>query len=209
MRILTLATLVIIISGCSGNEAADGDKPDGLVAMRAGQVLASASEPFMLKASFQLSPTQAGPAGIASLGSGGACLIADLNAINLPNDTPSCTADAQCQKGLPQGHFGYCVANKCWVRPGPPTQMCDRTIDRGGVPFALGQHWLPPKDSASGATHIDVSHVYRLPGAAGKQFGWRVHSCLNGLKADGNSNSACANQPGEKQIDDGPVRLVG
>ena len=212
MRCLSIMLAALTIPACSGESPSantSGPTSEKLV-MRAGQIISNNANPRQLRGSFQLVPAQSGPDPLESLGSGGACLIVDLNAINIPSSGAQCTSDAQCSGGMPQGGSGYCVQQRCGVRPGPPRPWCDRSADHGGAPFPKGQHWLPPGDGSGPPATIDVSAVYALPGAQGRQFDWRVHSCLNGLDSTGTkSNAACGGGPGQKQVDDGPVTKVG
>ena len=198
-----ICAALLVLSSCSENDRATNAsaEPERL-AIRAGAILADAASPRQLRASFQIVPSQSGAQPILSTGVGGACLIADLNAINIPTSGPNCTTSTDCTGGMPSGGFGYCVAQRCWTRPGLPKPWCDRSADHANAPFDKGQHWLPPATGSGPPQTIDVSPVYALPGAAGKQFQWRVYACLAGV------DSNCGTGPGERIVDVGPVRTV-
>ena len=210
---LSAIAAFLIITGCSKEpsviENAQGSEGGNTeikaISVRAGKVLASEARPRLLSGSFIISPAQSGPSPIQSMGTAGACLIADLNSINLPNTGPSCSKDTDCQGGLTGGWYGYCVASRCWVRPGTQKSHCSiSAIDNGGQPWGHGTHKVPKSAPA-----IDVSSVYGLPGAAGKSFQWRMRACLNGLNAAGTGdNGACGGNPGPKIVDDGDTRTV-
>jgi hypothetical protein len=123
------------------------------------------------------------PTAIESPGTGGACLLADLNGFNLPNmaSPRNCTKNADCQAGLNDvtagtgGWWGYCDIEgdkKCWVRPGIPPKLCKK----GAL----------TKDTVNETPHYDLdTFKARFPGS----IRWRAAACLNGF--DGGPNDDC------------------
>ena len=85
---------------------------------------------------------------IASLGTGGACWVADLTIFGIPAVAPNfqCTGESQCNDALSQKHkdagwHSYCgPRGKCWTRPGKqligvnckisPGQPCSPSISK-------------------------------------------------------------------------------
>ena len=149
----------------------------------AGEVKFSRETPNkrFVKGSFKV--TEGGQGAIPSYGTGGACLIADLNKFNMPprvnGQRRTCSQLSDCQDGLPSGGFGYCAdaadgtAEKiCWIRPGPDTLLCDKSIFHNPpTVWPLGvDHQLTP---------VDVSASDLLPQLSGP-VRWRVVACLNG-----------------------------
>lgn len=126
------------------------------------------------------------PTAIASPGTGGACLVADLNSFDMPvmsDPQRRCTKNADCQGGIvnqpgspTEGWFGYCDIDgdkKCWMRPGKQLQLCK-----------IG----PQPQNVSIETP-------RLPLAGFKAaypgpVRWRAVACLNGY--NGSTNRDCS-----------------
>lgn len=123
------------------------------------------------------------PTAIASPGTGGACLVADLNAHGLPvmSAPRRCTKNADCQGGLgvvgsTEGWWGYCDIEgdkKCWIRPGKQPELCK-----------VGPQ---PKDVDVETPHFPITAAFkaRFPGP----LRWRAVACLNGY--NGSTNRDC------------------
>ncbi|KQY54979.1 hypothetical protein [Lysobacter sp. Root494] len=108
--------------------------------------------------------------GIESIGTGGACLVADLRASGIGGQ--GCTADSDCSGDTHfPGSYGYCLrparsdeAKACWIRPGSQVTHC---------------HLSP-------TTPVPLDRMQRLPVVAarplpdGKPVRWMVLACLNG-----------------------------
>jgi hypothetical protein len=134
--------------------------------------------------------------GIRSIGTGGACLVADL-------DNRACRADDDCvdlrTKYHPDGS-AYCLqaAGKrkrtCWVR-GADLDYCRKSPM---VPLPLNTNIGLPVIDPRG-----LPNTHRIA--------WRVLACLNGYdEAAGTGNRACADPTGmsPKMISAGPPRRI-
>lgn len=167
---------------------------------------------------------------IASHGTGGACLIADLNSKGIPDPgSGSCTTDKECTDAIPAKYtgtnniytdennnqkkrdwHGYCVAGTCWTRPGQQASHClISKIQNDGQPWPTGSHPFGPPPVSS--TVYTIADMYRELGITAS-VNWRVHACMNGsngiFKDD---NTDCSNVSGKnvnRLIDDGPPRIV-
>lgn len=146
--------------------------------------------------------TTGGPDSFLSNGTGGACLVADLNGSNIPDTRQlpngKCTKDSDCQRNLPrEGLFqsewyGYCdtkVEHNCWVRPGPGDpdgDLCNKQPDTpwgenvkhpsNKEPFDLStpRYEAAPSGVAAGAL---ISFSEKFPGPVR----WRVVGHLRGV----------------------------
>ncbi len=113
-----------------------------------------------LVGSFKISTSPSQNA-IRSNGTGGACLVADLNRFDKPTRASNgqnrkCTKNSDCKAGLPSSWSGYCDVDggkTCWVRPGD-----------------LAKPRYPEH-----APLESFSRVYPGP------VRWRVVACLNGI----------------------------
>jgi hypothetical protein len=149
-----------------------------------------------ISGTFRVEPARA--RGIVSDGTGGACLVADL-------DPRACRSDADCaDAATPYGpdSAAYCLRPKhgvmknghCWVRPGPGQDYCRKSPQ---VPLPLRTTMATP----------DVCPP-SLPGE--RPVRWRVHACLNGHdQASDRGTFACGDPADDrKMIDNGPMRRV-
>ena len=171
-----------------------------------------------LKGSFEISI--GGKGAIPSDGTGGACLVADLNPFHMPeiphDPAWKCSANSDCGKGLPPAWagYGYCDEKEgtCWVRPGPPNDkhLCNKSPED---PWEVG---IP---HASNTEPFDLSANYSWYAVAAdglvlrRSFSdifpgpvrWRVVACLNTIHPD-NGETTFTNAKGEltkgcKEID--------
>lgn len=150
-----------------------------------------------LVGSFRIS-TSSSTNAIPSNGTGGACLVADLNQFDIPRMSSGqdrkCTKNSDCNEGLRTGWSGYCDADgerTCWVRPGHgTTELCNKSVD-----YAPPNVWEEDTKHPSNTTPFDLSKP-RYPGklTQGKRTAlesfsrafpgpvrWRVVACLNGI----------------------------
>jgi hypothetical protein len=115
-------------------------------------------------------------AAIESSGTGGACLLADLNHLGIPtmaSPTRQCTSGADCNSfSIPNvttsSWYGYCDSDgdkKCWVRPGKPPDLCNIN---GTV---------RPLNEAIETPHYRLDS---LPVDYSRPIRWRVIARLNG-----------------------------
>ena len=146
-----------------------------------------ATNPQTLQGSFKIftSPSQNA---IRGNGTGGACLVADLNRFNFPTlsggQSRKCTENSDCNQGLPSGWRGYCDADgerTCWVRRGPDKDdLCNKS------PF---EPWEEGVDHPSNTTPFDLAKPRYPEHAPLESFSraypgpvrWRVVACLNGI----------------------------
>ena len=158
---------------------------------------------------------------VASHGTGGACLIADLNFKGIPELGNQCQADLDCTKAIPQKYTGdytdennnkktrgwhsYCVAGTCWTRPGPQGSHCwISAIHNGGNPWSTGSHQFgPPAVSTSVYTIADMYRELAIEGSVK----WRIHTCLNGSGIT-SDNTACKDSIGLRLVENGPIYSV-
>src|SRR5262245_40440863 len=113
--------------------------------------------PDELQGEFTVSTTRFDPRKITSKRTGGACLVADFNDVDIPKmgGNRFCSKNSDCnektlsdgsiEKLLPTGWGGYCdtQAQTCWVRPGSGKDwaLCNKT------PMYLGPpDFDPPPD---------------------------------------------------------------
>ncbi len=178
-----------------------------------------ASNPRTLQGSFRISTSPSQNA-IRGNGTGGACLVADLNRFGIPamptGQNRKCTKNSDCTVGLPARWSGYCDVDRektCWVRPGPgnaelcnksPLEPWEEDLDHPSntMPFDLAKPRYPEH-----APLESFSRVYPGP------VRWSVVACLNG--SDPNTQQY---YPGCKDIDVlhtemrmevfGPIRTV-
>ncbi len=135
-------------------------------------------------------------AGIVSLGTGGACLVAERS-------DRGCTVDQECSDLATHYHPGgaaYCLRQQgarghgtCWVRPGVDVAFCLKS------PVTP----LPP------ATRIQLPQADSGAMGGGRRVRWRVHACLNGYDAAARAdNRACGDGTANRMTSDGPPRRV-
>jgi len=160
---------------------------------------------------------------IASHGTGGACLIADLNFKGIPNLSTQCHYDPDCTNAIPEkyqgsytdennnkkerGWHGYCVAGTCWTRPGQQSSHClISKIHNGGNPWPTGSHQFgPPTASATAYTIADLYRDLDIK----SPVEWRVHACINGRSGISMDNVDCGQDQGKNRlVHDGPTSSV-
>lgn len=159
-------------------------------------------------------PGQQNSDAIPSLGIGGACLVADLSRFTQLNLPQSCSSGADCSSNLPAGWFAYCdteqaggpAAGKCWIRPGTPAELCNRSVD-----------YSPPKKWPDG-THQAPKNPYKLPAPTTIPLNpqdqapvqWRVVACLNKANPDGSDSGGCGRPDGAafRKLVFGKAKLV-
>ena len=184
--------------------------------------LSPAINPHLLQGSFMIS-TSFSKAAIPSNGTGGACLVADLNRFDFPalsgGQNRKCTKNSDCMAGLPARWSGYCDVDReriCWVRPGPDSNdLCNKS------PF---EPWKEDVDHPAGTMPLDLSKP-RYPGLAPLEsfsstypgpVRWRILACLNGKDLawdpeSGENKPACAAKDASDQkrrLVFGPIRVV-
>lgn len=129
---------------------------------------------------------------ILSKGTGGACLVANLNPIypGVPDisgvpRTRRCSLNSECQKGLETGWFGYCDAGAgtgiCWVKPGG-----DEFCNKSNMP----PEFPPPIIWQDGITNTVPKSTHYFQ-ASTSNIHWRVVACLNGIDHTGESTTDC------------------
>ncbi len=170
-----------------------------------------------IKGSFTIStvpPGQQNPNAIPSLGTGGACLVADLSRSTQLALPQSCSSGADCSNNLPAGWFAYCdagqaggtAAGKCWIRPGTAAELCNRSAD-----------YDPPKVWPDGETQQTPKNAYQLPAPTTTPLNpqdqapvrWRVVACLNKADSNGKDTGGCGKpDPTLKKLVFGEVKLV-
>lgn len=136
-------------------------------------------------------------AGIVSIGTGGACLVAE-------REDRACASDDECSDLQTRYHPAgavYCLdgAGKsqhktCWVRPGKDVDFC---LKSPGAALPLD-------------TRLDLPRVDPRVMDAAHDVRWRVHACLNGYdgatKAD---NHACGDPAAtQRMTSDGLPRRI-
>lgn len=180
------------------------------------------SNPKKIQGSFRISSSPSHNA-IPSPGTGGACLIADLNQFGIP-EMPSgqnrkCEKNSDCKVGLPERWSGYCDVNgekTCWVRPGPDNDdLCNKSPS---------QPWAEDVDHPAGKVPFDLT-VPRYPAPSPLEsfsavypgrIRWRVLACLNGVDrvtdpVSGETRPPCASPSAtdqQRRHDFGPIRTV-
>lgn len=108
--------------------------------------------------------------GLDSIGTGGACLIADLRAAGIGGMT--CDVDADCAAPARfAGGAAYCTRppgsdepRSCWVRPGSQQDYCTISLT---LPLPLDQR-------------IPLPEVALRPLRGARPLRWMVYACLNG-----------------------------
>lgn len=167
--VLVLCTLAAAISlGWPRNPPRNGMKISAgpIKQMNAHQILGS----------FRLSASPSRNA-ILSGGTGGACLVANLNQVNAKRGKPRipfCTQRSDCVPGTIGGEISYCDGRagkpgECWVKPsGPPSALCNRSLDYSPLRiWSPSQDYNTPKDGP-----------YLVPPEY-RGVKWRVTACLN------------------------------
>ena len=130
--------------------------------------------------SFKLKKDQGGT---WSIGTGGACLIADFSAslgeskCVTHDDCKPMLADLKSRLNSDNGEWAYCARpessnepKRCWFRPGPQAEYCNISP---GVPLVPNQVVQLPKPPKKG--------VPAFPLNDDKEVRWMVYSCLNGF----------------------------
>jgi len=144
------------------------------------------------------------PTAIESPGTGGACLIADLNYLGIPampaSPTRRCSLNADCQgAGIPAGGFGYCDIKgdkKCWVRPGPPIVIV----------AGMTKPWLCNISPTPRPENTDIETAHLKLEDLAKEFTydrpvrWRVVACLNG-PTPASGIAPCRNTDGGNRLE--------
>jgi hypothetical protein len=161
---------------------------------------------------------------IRSHGSGGACLLADLNFKGIPEHAGTCTTDKACNDAIPQQYRGIytdengndkdrdwysnCVEGSCWTRPGSWTSHCLLSpVHNSGAPWPAGSQVFGPPPISS--TVYTVADLYReLQIQPHESVNWRVHACLNGSGGFGIDNVACGGNDGTRLVHGGPPSKV-
>jgi hypothetical protein len=185
--------------------------------------------PDELQGSFKIS-TSFSKTAIPSDGTGGGCLVADLNAFHIPRIPADpdwkCSRNSDCQE-LPSGWAGYCDANgerTCWVRPGPrdDEHLCNKS------PLVAWREGIYPSNEKPFNFSAPYSRSPQLDGSVGlRSFSatypgpvrWRVVACLNGIhpetgktkyaNAKGEDTRGCAEIDSEYRMEVfGPITTV-
>lgn len=169
--VLVLCTFAAVISlGWSWTPPTTGMK------VSAGPI--KLTNAHQIQGSFKLSVSPSRNA-ILSNGTGGACLVANLNQVNAKRGKPRipvCTQRSDCMPGTIAGEVSYCdakagTAGECWVKPsGPASTLCNRSLD-----YSPLRIWSPSQDYD---TPKDGPYVVP-PEYRGVK--WRVISCLNAM----------------------------
>jgi len=145
-----------------------------------------------LVGSFKISTSPSQNA-IRSNGTGGACLVADLNRFDKPTRASNgqnrkCTKNSDCKAGLPSSWSGYCDVDggkTCWVRPGPGNaELCNKSLN-----YTPPRVWEEDVDHPSNTTPFDLAKPRYPEHAPLESFSrvypgpvrWRVVACLNGI----------------------------
>ena len=155
--------------------------------------------PHRLQGSFKVS-TSSSKNAILSKGTGGACLLADLNHFCIPTMSAAknrkCATNSDCTAGLPAKWSGYCHEEACWVRPGPDTDLCNKSPF---VPWAEDvDHPAPPDPfDLSVARYPEPTRLESFSRVYPGPVKWRVVACLNGIdpvkdSVSGELKPACA-----------------
>jgi len=224
---MSLALIMLLAGGCGDPEyvIVPGKPTQGPSAATPVSAVAGKQDFRTLSGSFRIVESSA-PDAIASARRGGACLIADLNHLNIPDKAAeslvggSCNSDAECTAALSEDQIekkwsSYCVAEKervtpggvvpakrsCWTRPGSQPAYCNVN----GLERPLDQAIAIPadaKDLPEGAKP-GIARPFPLHEGGVK---WRLRACLNG--ADATSGPPCAGHPGTKLVVDGPVFIL-
>lgn len=187
--------------------------------IRAGEVTLTGQN--QIRGSFTVTTKQfllsMGSVAIRSKGTGGACLVADLNRFSIPSIPPTpgwkCSQNSDCQeglpdKGLPTAWAGYCDVDggkKCWVRPSPQSsQFCNISHFHPPPP---GKIWDGTNEATKDPNHLlpFVHGPYQ-----GKPIDWRVVACLNHEDPDpkeGKPGCAAVDSPMRMEVF-GPITTV-
>lgn len=169
--------------------------------LKPGEVMVTSRTPLKLAAGFAVEKdTRARPLlwqlDSRSYGSGGACVIGDLAKLE-PALERSCSVNAECNQhwdafvttnanepkldapAWGKGN-GYCVAKRCWYRPGRATCAI--------------QAPTPWSDGAQSMPSPELAHVDRLLGP-NATIDWKVVTCAN-RAGWGGDDSSCAESQG-------------
>lgn len=133
---------------------------------------------FAVKGSFTVSTPILRFRTVPSQGTGGACLVADMN--QLPSTaTGKCLNNSECYQSLPDDWAGYCEkeTGKCWVRPGSQGLFCN--VSGMYPPVPPGKKWT---DETKNPVPISSPYSYQYSLST---TDWRVMACLNKKNAAG------------------------
>ena len=157
----------------------------------------SGQVPTSVEGSFMITNATAQEGGILGDRTGGACVIANLNAKGVPimqTQNRTCTKNTDCQgfnaENGEVGWSGYCDTegtHVCWVRPGPPEDLCNRSPDHHPTMV-----WDLNVSYPSNKSFSLTEKRYKVPSPGNsarlqtflERFGvveWRVVACLNGI----------------------------
>jgi len=163
--------------------------------------------PNFIRGSFMVSTPMIKRRTIKSQGTGGACLVANLNILNpgqpgmstpgkIENPdtgTPKrpCLKNSDCQRFLNPGWAGYCDEGTgiCWVRPGTAEELCNRSID-----------YTPPKIWQDGFKNPTPKTPHHFPVLSPAPIEWRVLACLNKLGSTDRHCGDPVNLDGENKL---------
>ena len=159
--------------------------------------------PISIEGSFTIDTPVLKHATIPSQGTGGACLVADLNAYGKPDmsgTTGLCSVNSDCKSGLPADWVGYCGPEKrCWVRPGKQADLCN--ISKF---YPILKIW---EDGIRNPTPR-MPYLVTLFAHSGDlvRVKWRVVACLNMKKQNGvdvsiPTEGGCASQDGTMRME--------
>jgi hypothetical protein len=175
---------------------------DGEKTIRAGEIevvfggLGSHGQPLpnAIKGSFTLSTPMLKLGTIRSQGTGGACLVANLNPYRVSGVQGGCSKNSDCQGGL-NGWAGYCdgVTGICWIRPGGD-EFCNKSNQYPGFP--PGKIWV---DGVKNLTPKDGPHSFQELSSAPVE--WRVLACLNGIDPDTGKDTTDCKTGGPRRIE--------
>lgn len=143
---------------------------------------------------------------IASLGSGGACWVADLNIFGIPAVAQNfqCTEESQCNDALSQAHkdagwYSYCGSGgKCWTRPGPQAIGVNCKISPGD-PWPDGI----PQDMPALSPYVPLEPSVAKKAVADRTMvQWALTGCLNGVDDKGNppAEAPCKNKDDHREL---------
>ena len=198
---LVAAGAMLTLAGCSGNEREAAQvrlvNEPGRVELAALPNSAGNEvwTTFTIKESTH-------PTAIASPGTGGACLVADLNSFDMPvmsDPQRRCTKNSDCQGGInvqgtpTQSWAAYCDIDgdkKCWVRPGPQGALCKIGPQPQNVAIETPRFPLDGfKATYSGPVR------------------WRAVACLNGYNPPNNRDCSLVDGDNRREVM-GPPRAI-
>jgi hypothetical protein len=160
-----------------------------------------------IKGSFTVSTPKVKRRTIPSQGTGGACLVANLNP-GKPNMSGipggRCSKNSDCQQSLNPGWAGYCDQGTgiCWVRPGTAEQFCN--LSRFVTPPT------PPIIWEDGIKYPTPKLYFQLRSPSA--IDWRVVACLNQIDPATGKDSklhGCGAQIGAFEVSNGLVTGYG